>query len=114
MSTGNFNEKTARIYSDMGLLTSNQDIITEIDQLFKILEGKIETFDFNHLLVAQFNMVPMLSKMIDREIAHVKNGDKGRIILKMNSLQDSEMIKELYRASSAGVEIDLIVRVFAV
>lgn len=110
LSTGNFNEKTARIYSDMGLLTSNQDIITEIDQLFKILEGKIETFNFSHLLVAQFNMVPMLRKMIDREISHVKNGDKGRIILKMNSLQDREMIKELYEASLEGVEIDLIVR----
>ena len=110
LSTGNFNEKTARIYSDMGLLTSNRDIITEIDQLFRILEGKIETFNFSHLLVAQFNMVPMLRKMIDREITHIKNGDKGRIILKMNSLQDKEMIKELYKASSAGVEIDLIVR----
>ena len=110
LSTGNFNEKTARIYSDMGLLTSNQDIITEINELFKILEGKRETFDFKHLLVAQFNMVPMLHKMVDREIEHIKNGGKGRIILKMNSLQDKKMIKELYRASTAGVEIDLIIR----
>ena len=110
LSTGNFNEKTARIYSDMGLLTSNQDIIIEIDELFNILEGKTETYPFNHLLVAQFNMLPMLHKMIDREIAHVKNGDKGRIILKMNSLQDINMIERLYEASSAGVEIDLIVR----
>ena len=110
LSTGNFNEKTARIYSDMGLLTSNQDIITEINELFNILEGKRETYDFDHLLVAQFNMVPMLLKMIDREIAHVENGNKGRIILKMNSLQDKKMIKKLYIASSAGVEIDLIIR----
>ena len=110
LSTGNFNEKTARIYSDMGLLTSNQDIITEINELFNILEGKRETYDFNHLLVAQFNMVPMLLEMVDREIAHVENGNKGRIILKMNSLQDKKMIKKLYKASSAGVEIDLIIR----
>ena len=110
LSTGNFNEKTARIYSDMGLLTSNQDIITEINELFKILEGKRETFDFKHLLVAQINMVPMLHKMVAREVEHIKNGGKGRIILKMNSLQDKKMIKELYRASTAGVEIDLIIR----
>ncbi|HZJ78964.1 MAG TPA: polyphosphate kinase 1 [Dysgonamonadaceae bacterium] len=110
LSTGNFNEKTARTYSDMGLLTSNQDIITEIDELFNILEGKPQTIQFNHLLVAQFNMVPMLHKLIDREVAHAKNGDKGRIILKMNSLQDKKMINKLYKASSAGVEIDLIIR----
>ena len=110
LSTGNFNEKTARIYSDMGLLTSNQNIITEINELFHILEGKPQTIQFNHLLVAQFNMLPMLRKMIDREITHAENGLKGRIILKMNSLQDKEMITELYRASTAGVEIDLIIR----
>ena len=110
LSTGNFNEKTARIYSDMGLLTSNQDIITEINELFNILEGRTKTYKFNHLLVAQFNMVPMLHKMVDREIAHIESGNKGRIILKMNSLQDKKMIKELYRASTAGVEVDLIIR----
>ncbi len=110
LSTGNFNEKTARIYSDMGLLTSNLDIITEIDQLFKMLEGNPQTISFEHLLVAQFNMLPTLLTMIDREITHVKNGNKGRIILKMNSLQDKKMIRELYKASIAGVEIDLIIR----
>lgn len=110
LSTGNFNEKTARIYSDMGLLTSNQDIINEIAELFNMLEGKPQTSQFNHLLVAQYNMLPMLLKMIEREITHAKNGDKGRIILKMNSLQDERMIQELYRASAAGVEIDLIIR----
>lgn len=110
LSTGNFNEKTARIYSDMGLLTSNQDIITEINELFNILEGKPQTLQFNHLLVAQFNMLAMLGKMIDNEIAHAEKGRKGRIILKMNSLQDKKMIDELYRASTAGVEIDLIIR----
>ncbi len=110
LSTGNFNEKTARIYSDMGLLTSNIDIITEMHELFNILEGKPQTLRFEHLLVAQFNMLPMLQTMIDKEIAHAENGRKGRIILKMNSLQDKKMITELYRASTAGVEIDLIIR----
>ena len=110
LSTGNFNEKTARIYSDMGLLTSNQEIITEINELFHILEGKPQSMKFEHLLVAQFNMLPALHAMVDKEIAHVENGDKGRIILKMNSLEDKKMIAELYRASEAGVEIDLIIR----
>ncbi len=110
LSTGNFNEKTARIYSDMGLLTSNQEIITEIDELFHILAGKPQSKKFKHLLVAQFNMLPALRAMIKKEIDHVKNGNKGRIILKMNSLEDRKMIAELYRASEAGVEIDLIIR----
>lgn len=110
LSTGNFNEKTARIYSDMGLLTSNQEIIAEIDELFHILEGKPQSKKFKHLLVAQFNMLPALKAMIKREIEHVENGNKGRIILKMNSLEDKKMIAELYRASIAGVEIDLIIR----
>ena len=110
MSTGNFNEKTARIYSDMGLLTSNQEIITEINELFHILEGKTQTKKFEHLLVAQFNMMPALQTMIDKEIANAENRRKGRIILKMNSIEDKQMITELYRASEAGVEIDLIIR----
>ncbi|HTN69051.1 MAG TPA: polyphosphate kinase 1 [Dysgonamonadaceae bacterium] len=110
LSTGNFNEKTARIYSDLGLLTSNQDIVTEINELFHILEGKPQTLKFKHLLVAQFNMIPVLHTMIDKEIAHAKKGKKGRIILKMNGLQDPKMISELYRASEAGVDIDLIIR----
>ena len=110
LSTGNFNEKTARIYSDMGLLTSNQVVIDEINELFQILEGNPPTRPFQHLLVAQFNMVPALLEMIDKEIAHVKNGNKGRIILKMNSLEDKGMIDKLYQASEAGVEIDLIIR----
>lgn len=65
---------------------------------------------FRHLLVARFNMVPELKRMIQREIDHVKEGRKGRIVLKMNGLHDQNMINELYRASENGVEIDLIVR----
>lgn len=110
LSTGNFNEKTARIYSDIGLLTSNQVIIDEINELFLILEGKPQKRAFEHLLVAQFNMVPTLLEMIDKEIDHVKQGRKGCIILKMNSLEDKGMIDKLYRASEAGVDIDLIIR----
>lgn len=110
LSTGNFNEKTARIYSDMALLTSNDEIITDINKVFAVLEGKLAEPTFRHLLVARFNMVPELMRMIDREIDHVKASRKGRIVLKMNGLHDQDMIDELYRASQSGVEIDLLVR----
>lgn len=110
LSTGNFNEKTARIYSDMALLTSNAELITDINKVFAVLEGKLAGPTFRHLLVARFNMVPELTRMIHREIEHVKAGRKGCIVLKMNGLHDQNMINELYNASENGVEIDLIVR----
>ncbi|WP_348723382.1 RNA degradosome polyphosphate kinase [Parabacteroides goldsteinii] len=110
LSTGNFNEKTARVYSDMALLTCNDEIITDINKVFAVLEGKMAEPTFRHLLVARFNMVPELIRMIHREIEHVKLGRKGRIVLKMNGLHDQNMINELYHASENGVEIDLIVR----
>ena len=110
LSTGNFNEKTARIYSDMALLTSNAELIPDINKVFAVLEGKLAGPTFRHLLVARFNMVPELTRMIHREIEHVKAGRKGRIVLKMNGLHDQNMINELYNASENGVEIDLIVR----
>lgn len=110
LSTGNFNEKTARVYSDMALLTCNDEIITDINKVFAVLEGKMAEPTFRHLLVARFNMVPELIRMIHREIEHVKLGRKGRIVLKMNGLHDQNMINELYHASENGVEIDMIVR----
>ncbi|HHT29287.1 MAG: polyphosphate kinase 1 [Petrimonas mucosa] len=110
LGTGNFNEKTARIYSDEGLLTSDKEIISDIDEVFRVLEGKPNMHDFKHLLVTQFNMVPAILQMIDREIALTREGGEGYIILKMNSLEDREMINALYRASEAGVKVDLIVR----
>lgn len=110
LSTGNFNEKTARVYSDMALLTCNDEIITDINKVFAVLEGKLTGPTFRHLLVARFNMVPELIHMIHREIEHVEQGRKGRIVLKMNGLHDQNMINELYHASECGVEIDLIVR----
>ena len=110
LGTGNFNEKTARIYSDKGLLTSNKEIIRDIDEIFRVLEGKPYMHDFTHLLVTQFNMLPSIHQMIEREIENVKQGGDGYIILKMNSLEDRGMINALYRASEAGVKIDLIIR----
>jgi polyphosphate kinase len=110
LGTGNFNEKTARIYSDKGLLTSNKEFIRDIDEIFRVLEGKPYTHEFKHLLVTQFNMLPGIHGMIEREIENVKQGGDGYIVLKMNSLEDKGMINALYRASEAGVKIDLIIR----
>lgn len=110
LGTGNFNEKTARIYSDKGLLTSNKEFIKDIDEVFRVLEGKPYMHTFKHLLVTQFNMLPELHRRIEREMEEVSNGRTGYIILKMNSLEDKGMINALYRASMAGIKIDLIVR----
>ena len=110
LSTGNFNEKTAKIYADMALLTCQEEIIADINKVFAVLEGRLQAPTFHHLLVARFNMVPELRCMIQCEIDHVQAGGKGYIILKMNGLHDQQMIDMLYRASEAGVKIDLIVR----
>ncbi|NND34831.1 MAG: polyphosphate kinase 1 [Saprospiraceae bacterium] len=111
LSTGNFHEVTAKIYSDMGLFTSNPEITGEIARIFSILETrKLPEKEFEHLLVGQFNLRSELVNLIRKEVENVKNGKKGRIILKLNNLQDTAMIDELYAASQRGVEIKLIVR----
>jgi polyphosphate kinase len=111
LSTGNFNEKTATVYSDMALFTTNKNIVEDVAQLFSLLENQGKTTPvFTHLLVAQYNMMSGILKMIHREIENVQQGKRGYIILKMNGLHDKTMIDELYGASEAGVEIDLIIR----
>jgi polyphosphate kinase len=110
LSTGNFNEKTAMLYSDMAILTSNNKLTSEVIRLFEVLETKNVRAEFKRLWVSQFNLIPNLQRMIRREIRHAKQGKKAYIILKMNGLQDPAMIDELYEASHAGVEINLIVR----
>ncbi|MCX7743457.1 MAG: polyphosphate kinase 1 [Flavobacteriales bacterium] len=110
MSTGNFNEKTARIYSDHGFFTCKQEYTDELIKLFDYLESQNTLVTFNKLLVAQFNMVDEFSRLIDYEIASAKQGKKSHIIIKLNNLEDEIMIEKLYKASKAGVKIDLIVR----
>jgi polyphosphate kinase len=110
LSTGNFNEKTARIYSDLGLFTSNQDFGKEIKKVFNYLERKIKKEKFNHLLVAPFNLRKSLVQLIDAEIKNALEGNSAEILLKLNSLEDRKMIKKLYEASKAGVKIKLIIR----
>ena len=109
ISTGNFNEKTANVYADTGLFTCNKEIVNDLQNLFLTLEKK-EARNFKYLLISQFNLIPELDKLIDHEIQLAENGKKGRIILKMNALQDPNMINRLYEASMSGVKIDLIIR----
>ncbi len=109
ISTGNFNEKTATLYADCGLFTCNPVLVNDLHNLFRTFQGK-ENPVFHRLLVARFNLISELNRLIDHEIALAKSGKEGRIILKMNALQDPAMIERLYEASQAGVRIDLIVR----
>jgi len=109
ISTGNFNEKTATLYADCGLFTCRKEIVNDLYNLFRTLQGK-EDLKFTTLLVARFNLIPELNRLIDREISLADQGKGGRIILKMNALQDPAMIDRLYEASEHGVQIDLIVR----
>ena len=109
ISTGNFNEKTATLYADCGLFTCNPVLVNDLHNLFRTFQGK-ENPVFHRLLVARFNLIPELNRLIEHEIELAKNGKEGRIILKMNALQDPAMIERLYEASQAGVKIDLIVR----
>ncbi|MDR2692272.1 MAG: polyphosphate kinase 1 [Dysgonamonadaceae bacterium] len=110
LSTGNFNEKTARVYSDMAVLTSGKTLTGEIIRLFDVLGTQNRNITFNKLWVAQFNLIPNLIRKIQQETAAAKAGNKAHIILKMNGLQDTVMIDELYKAAEAGVKIDLIIR----
>lgn len=111
LSTGNFHEDTAKVYSDFGVFTANKKIVSEVTRVFSFLETvKVPAHGFEHLLVGQFNLRTKLEELIDFEIEQVKQNKKAEIILKMNSLQDSAMIKKLYAASQQGVKIKLIIR----
>jgi len=107
IGTGNYNEQTARIYEDLGLLTCDPDVGADLTQLFNYLTGYGRQERFRKLLVAPGPLRPTLTSLIGQEAAA---GTDGRIILKMNSLVDADMIDALYAASAAGVEIDLVIR----
>ncbi|MFW5658127.1 MAG: polyphosphate kinase 1 [Bacteroidota bacterium] len=110
LGTGNFNEKTAKLYCDHGFFTSRQVMIDDVKTLFRYLEDQQVKPTFKHILVPGFNMVEHFKSLIDREINHVKKGKKGYMILKMNGLEDPVMIDKLYQASENGVKVDCIVR----
>lgn len=110
LGTGNFNEKTARLYCDHGLFTSHEGIINDLKTMFCYLDNQDPHIRFEHIMVPNFNLVNRFGQLINREIQNVKDGKLGYIVLKMNGLQDPDMIDMLYRASEAGVKIDLIIR----
>jgi len=111
LSTGNFHEDTAKIYSDFGVFTADTRITKEVARVFSFLETvKAPRYDFKHLLVGQFNLRQDLVRFIEEEIKQAKAGRPSGITLKMNSLQDKRMIDKLYEASQAGVKIKMIIR----
>lgn len=110
IGTGNFNERTARIYTDFSLITCDKRITDEVDKVFDFYVDNFKVGNFKHLAVAPFYMRKIFTSHINKEIAFAKAGKKASIILKMNSLVDREMIHKLYEASNAGVKITLIIR----
>jgi polyphosphate kinase len=109
ISTGNFNESTASIYSDFSLFTSDSRLTYEVGKVFTFLEKK-QVYRFKNLLVSPFNVRSSILNLIKNEINHAKAGKDAEILMKMNSLVDDEIIDRLYEASRAGVKVRLIVR----
>ena len=115
LSTGNFNESTAQFYTDHIFITTNKNILREVELLFIFLSkrkkpGPADDIVFNHLLVAQFNLQQRFIELIDREINNARQGLPASILIKLNNLEERVLIEKLYEASQAGVKISLIVR----
>ncbi|MFB9135104.1 polyphosphate kinase 1 [Vibrio olivae] len=110
IGTGNFHEKTARIYTDFSLLTADPEITSEVRNVFGYIENPYQPVHFNHLIVSPRNSRMQLYHLIDSETANARAGKKSAITLKVNNLVDKGLINKLYSASSAGVKIKMIVR----
>jgi polyphosphate kinase len=110
LGTGNYNTTTARIYTDLSLMTADPEITGAVHQVFSFLTAYAEHGDYNPLLVAPIDLAESTLSLIAREAEHARQGRKAHIIAKMNALLDKNLILALYRASQAGVQIDLIVR----
>ncbi|EKO3721705.1 polyphosphate kinase 1 [Vibrio metschnikovii] len=110
IGTGNFHEKTARIYTDFSLLTADHELTNEVRSVFAYIENPFRPIKFTHLLVSPRNSRTQLYRLIDSEIANARNGKKAEIIVKVNNLVDKGLINKLYGASSAGVKIKMIIR----
>ncbi|MEQ9402003.1 MAG: polyphosphate kinase 1 [Cyclobacteriaceae bacterium] len=108
--TGNLNEKTSEIYCDHGLLSANVEMTKELSSVFEYLYIKREPPRFKHLIVSQFNAMDRFTGMIEREIEHAKAGKEARIIVKLNNLQEPQLIRKLYEAAESGVDVRIIVR----
>jgi polyphosphate kinase len=110
IGTGNYNASTARIYTDLSLFTSNPEITRAVHDVFSFLTAYAENPSYQPLMVAPLDLAEKCIALIDREADHAREGKPARIIAKMNALLDKNIVQALYRASQAGVEVDLIVR----
>ena len=110
LGTGNYNAATARFYTDLSLLTCDPEITAAVQDVFSFLTAYAEHPDYGPLMVAPLDLAERSMALIEREAEHARQGRPARIVAKMNSLVDNDMIQSLYRASQAGVEIDLLVR----
>ncbi|MEP6744277.1 MAG: polyphosphate kinase 1, partial [Gemmatimonadota bacterium] len=110
IGTGNYNPKTARLYTDFGLLSADPELAADLTELFNLLTGFGSPTRFRRLITAPKGMRERFIAMIRREAEHARAGQAARIVAKLNAIQDAELIAELYAASQAGVTIDLIVR----
>ncbi|MGB7582881.1 MAG: polyphosphate kinase 1 [Sedimentisphaerales bacterium] len=110
LSTGNYNDRTAKLYSDIGLMTCNPDITADVAAFFNLLTGQSETVGWKQLTIAPTNLRQKFLDLIDREIQASTPGDRGLIIAKLNALQDPVICQALYRASQAGVRVKLNIR----
>jgi polyphosphate kinase len=110
LGTGNYNATTARIYTDLSLLTADPEITHAVHDVFSFLTAYAEHPDYGPMLVAPLDLAEKCMKLIEREAQHAHLGRPARIIVKLNSLVDKEIVRSLYQASQAGVDIDLIVR----
>lgn len=110
LSTGNFNERTATVYTDHALLTARSELVREVRDLFRHLAGEIPPPTFEYLLVAPFHLREGLTSLVEEVAAAARAGERASVVLKMNSLEDPRMIDLLYRAGREGVEIQLVVR----
>ncbi|MEM6614366.1 MAG: polyphosphate kinase 1 [Cyanobacteria bacterium P01_C01_bin.72] len=110
IGTGNYNPKTAKIYTDLGLLSCRDDLGADLTDLFNYLTGYSRQKSYRKLLVAPVSLRDRMIEMINREAENCRQGKTGRIVAKMNSLVDQQVIQTLYEASQAGVQIDLIIR----
>jgi polyphosphate kinase len=110
ISTGNFNESTAKVYADESLLTANQEIAAEVDKVFDLFETRYNPPEFNTLIVSPFHTRNFFMKALDNEIKNAKEGKEAWAILKLNSLVDNKLVQKIYQASEAGVKLKLIIR----
>ncbi|GAP95119.1 polyphosphate kinase 1 [Leptolyngbya sp. NIES-2104] len=110
VGTGNYNPKTARLYTDLGIFSCREELGADLTDLFNYLTGYSRQQSYRKLLVAPVNLRDRMLNFIEREIEHQRNGGQGRIVAKMNALVDPKLITALYEASQAGVQVDLIVR----